>query len=147
MKLSKKQRAELREMFGGKCAYCGCELPENGWHADHVEAVIRVSEQCMKSAEKGLFKLKATGDVYRPEADTLDNLYPACAPCNLMKTTYSLEMFRKQVSLQSERGRKSSMNFRTAERFGLIEVVDKPVIFWFEKWREENLCLNEAVPR
>ncbi|MDI8841786.1 YjfK family protein, partial [Salmonella enterica subsp. enterica serovar Anatum] len=42
------------------------------------------------------------------------------------------EMFREQVSLQVERGRKSSMNFRTAERFGLIEAVDKPVVFWFE---------------
>lgn len=36
MALTKKQRAILREKFGGKCAYCGCELPEKGWHADHV---------------------------------------------------------------------------------------------------------------
>ncbi|MDI8840916.1 HNH endonuclease, partial [Salmonella enterica subsp. enterica serovar Anatum] len=46
------------------------------------------------------------------------------------------EMFREQVSLQVERGRKSSMNFRTAERFGLIEAVDKPVVFWFEQYQE-----------
>lgn len=25
MKLTKKQRAELREKFGGRCAYCGVE--------------------------------------------------------------------------------------------------------------------------
>jgi len=133
MALTKKQRAELRMKFGGRCAYCGCELPENGWHADHVEAVLRKSEQCMRAAEKGIFKLKATGEFYRPEADRLENLFPACAPCNLLKTSYSLEMFRKQVSLQVERGRKSSMNFRTAERFGLIEAVEKPVVFWFEQ--------------
>lgn len=48
--------------FGGRCAYCGCELPEKGWHADHVEAVLRKSEQCMKAAAKGIFKLKATGN-------------------------------------------------------------------------------------
>lgn len=41
MVLTKKQRAELRMKFGGRCAYCGCELPEKGWHADHVEAVYR----------------------------------------------------------------------------------------------------------
>lgn len=41
MALTKKQRAELRMKFGGRCAYCGCELPEKGWHADHVEAVRR----------------------------------------------------------------------------------------------------------
>lgn len=41
MALTKKQRAELRMKFGGRCAYCGCELPEKGWHADHVEAALR----------------------------------------------------------------------------------------------------------
>lgn len=66
MALTKKQRAELRMKFGGRCAYCGCELPEKGWHADHVEAVLRKSEQCMKAAAKGIFKLKATGEFYRP---------------------------------------------------------------------------------
>ena len=40
MALTKKQRVELRMKFGGRCAYCGCELPEKGWHADHVEAEI-----------------------------------------------------------------------------------------------------------
>ncbi|EBA1981653.1 HNH endonuclease, partial [Salmonella enterica] len=47
-------------------------------------------------------------------------------------------MFRKQVSLQVERGRRSSVNFRTAERFGLISVVNKPVVFWFEQYEGEN---------
>ncbi|EAV6934312.1 HNH endonuclease, partial [Salmonella enterica] len=40
-KISKEQRAELRLKFGGRCAYCGCPLPEKGWHADHVEPVRR----------------------------------------------------------------------------------------------------------
>lgn len=139
MALTKKQRSELRLKFGGRCGYCGCELPEKGWHADHVEAVLRKSEQCMKSAAKGIFKLKSTGEVFRPEADCFENLFPACAPCNLMKTSYSLEMFRKQVSLQVERGRRSSMNFRTAERFGLVEVVTKPIVFWFEQYPPQEV--------
>ncbi|EIL0915538.1 HNH endonuclease [Salmonella enterica] len=134
--ITKKQRAELRMKFGGRCAYCGCELPEKGWHADHVKAVLRKSEQCMKAAAKGIFRLKTTGEVFRPEADCPENIFPSCAPCNLLKASYSLEMFREQVSLQVERGRKSSMNFRTAERFGLIEAVEKPVVFWFEQYQE-----------
>lgn len=138
MKLTPKQRAVLKMKFGGRCAYCGCELPEKGWHADHVEAVLRVSEQCMKSAAKGVFKLRATGEVFNEAADCLENLFPACAPCNLLKTSYSLEMFRKQVSLQVERGMRSSVNFRTAARFGLIEVTATPVIFWFERYQQEN---------
>ncbi|EHR2859980.1 HNH endonuclease [Salmonella enterica subsp. enterica serovar Typhimurium] len=138
MALTRKQRERLRMKFGGRCAYCGCELPEKGWHADHVQAVLRKSERCMKAAEKGIFRLKFTGDVFRPEADCPENIFPSCAPCNLLKTTYSLEMFRKQVSLQVERGRRSSVNFRTAERFGLISVVNKPVVFWFEQYEGEN---------
>ncbi|EBY4401318.1 HNH endonuclease [Salmonella enterica] len=135
MALTKKQRERLRMKFGGRCAYCGCVLPEKGWHADHVQAVLRKSEQCMKAAEKGIFRLKTTGEVFRPEAECPENIVPSCAPCNLLKTTYSLEMFRKQVSLQVERGRRSSVNFRTAERFGLVEVVEKPVVFWFEQYQ------------
>ncbi|ELE9628770.1 HNH endonuclease [Salmonella enterica] len=138
MALTRKQRERLRMKFGGRCAYCGCELPEKGWHADHVQAVLRKSERCMKAAEKGIFRLKSTGDVFRPEADCPENIFPSCAPCNLLRTTYSLEMFRKQVSLQVERGRRSSVNFRTAERFGLISVVNKPVVFWFEQYEGEN---------
>ena len=92
----------------------------------------------MKAAEKRIFRLISTGDVFRPEADCPENLVPAYAPCNLLKTTYSLEMFRTQVSLQVERGRRSSVNFRTAERFGLIQVVNKPVVFWFEQYKRES---------
>ncbi len=138
MALTRKQRERLRMKFGGRCVYCGCVLPEKGWHADHVQAVLRKSERCMKAAEKGIFRLKTTGEVFRPEADCPENIFPSCAPCNLLKTTYSLEMFRKQVSLQVERGRRSSVNFRTAERFGLISVVNKPVVFWFEQYEGEN---------
>lgn len=32
---SKKLRALLYYAQGGKCAKCGCELPDD-WHADHV---------------------------------------------------------------------------------------------------------------
>lgn len=135
MKLTPKQRAILRMKFDGKCAYCGCELPEKGWHADHVEPILRISTQDMNAAEKGLWKLKNTGESYRPHLDNLENIFPACQPCNLLKSTYSVEMFRKQISLQVERGRKSSMNFRTAERFGLIKTTDNPVVFWFERYQ------------
>lgn len=80
MALTRKQRERLRMKFGGRCAYCGCELPEKGWHADHVQAVLRKSERCMKAAEKGIFRLKSTGDVFRPEADCPENIFPSCAP-------------------------------------------------------------------
>lgn len=42
MTLSKSQRAAVFAMFDGHCAYCGIELPERGWQADHIEALERV---------------------------------------------------------------------------------------------------------
>lgn len=67
MALTKKQRAELRMKFGGRCAYCGCELGEK-WHADHVKPVIRFD-----------------GNMLHQERDDISNMVPACHPCNLHK--------------------------------------------------------------
>ncbi|KIU31179.1 HNH endonuclease [Atlantibacter hermannii] len=138
MKLNKTQRAELRMKFGGRCAYCGCELPEKGWHADHVEAVYRKLEIDEQARQQGKWKLKQTGDVFRPQHDTLSNLFPSCAPCNLFKSVFDVEEFRRQISFQAGRALKTSVNFRTAERFGLVVVIDKPVVFWFEKYQSEE---------
>lgn len=133
MAITKKQRAELRMKFGGRCAYCGCKLPEKGWHADHVEAALRKWDFGPHRAD-GTRRTVATGEYWRPENDVMDNLFPACAPCNLFKATFSLEKFREQIAEQVERARHYSVNFRTAERFGFIEIVDKPVVFWFETY-------------
>ncbi|WP_224785808.1 hypothetical protein [Pandoraea fibrosis] len=40
MKLTKAQREQLRLKYDGRCAYCGCQLPER-WHADDFEPCIR----------------------------------------------------------------------------------------------------------
>ncbi|PKM17454.1 MAG: HNH endonuclease [Gammaproteobacteria bacterium HGW-Gammaproteobacteria-15] len=122
MPLTKKQREALKPMFGGRCAYCGCKLGSK-WHADHVEAIYRGYDT-------------PTG-LMRPHNERLDNYFPACVPCNLFKTTFSVDEFRMEISKQVERGRKSSVNFRTAERFGLIQEVQKPVVFWFEKYQQK----------
>lgn len=130
-KITKLQRAELRMKFGGKCAYCGCNLPEKGWHADHVEP-IRRDFDVVYSPKHGAHVSKSNGKALNPELHAIENLYPACAPCNLFKSTWSIEGMRKEIARQIERARAYSVNFRTAERFKLIEVTDKPVIFWFE---------------
>lgn len=136
MALTKKQRAELRMKFGGRCAYCGCELPEKGWHADHVEAVYRKLEVDEQARQQGKWKLRQTGEVFRPQHDNYENLFPACAPCNLFKSVFDIEEFRNQIAMQAGRALKTSVNFRTAERFGLVQVIEKPVVFWFEQYAE-----------
>ncbi|MBL0907835.1 HNH endonuclease [Pectobacterium carotovorum] len=137
MKLSKKQREELRMKFGGRCAYCGCELPEKGWHADHVEATLRKWHFGERKAN-GTRAIIYTGDHWKPENDVLDNLFPACAPCNLFKATFSVEVFREQIAEQAERARQYSVNFRTAERFGQVQITRSPIVFWFEKYQRED---------
>ncbi len=77
-------------------------------------------------------RARSTGKVMHPELHAIENLFPACAPCNLFKGALSVEGMRKEISRQVERARAYSVNFRTAERFGLIEVTEKPVVFWFE---------------
>ncbi len=126
MALTKKQRKQVWDKSGGKCWYCGCDLPEKGWHADHFEPVIR-------EADFVAGKFIPNGKVLRPGNDKLANIVPACAPCNLFKTTFDVEFFRQEIHAQIERARKSSVNFRTAERFGLIEAKPQRVEFWFEQ--------------
>lgn len=128
--LSKKQRKEVWDKSGGKCWYCGRDLPEKGWHADHVEAILRATtyEPCGGNS----YRLVQTGKMYRGENHHIENIVPACAPCNLFKTSHSLEFFRSELAAQVERARKSSVNFRMAERFGQLEVKSGPILFWFE---------------
>lgn len=121
MTLNKKQREKLRLMFGGRCAYCGCELPEKGWHVDHLKAIYRGSVRLIRGE------------------DGPENYFPACRPCNLFKSVYPLEMWREEIGKQVERARKQSFNFRFAEKFGLVQETKKPVIFWFEEYNARKL--------
>ncbi len=77
---------------------------------------------------------RSNGRVFHPDRHDLDNLFPACSACNLFKATYSIEGFREQIAHQPERAQAYSVNFRTAQRFGLVTVIEKPVVFWFEAY-------------
>ncbi|HBW1841695.1 TPA: HNH endonuclease [Klebsiella quasipneumoniae subsp. quasipneumoniae] len=119
MALTKKQRAELRMKFGGRCAYCGCELGDK-WHADHVQPVIRFD-----------------GKMLHQERDDINNMVPACHPCNLHKHCNSLEDYRRII----DDGRREFMvsgKGKALVRMGLVEMKSDPVVFWFEKYQAEG---------
>ena len=128
--------------FGGRCAYCGCELPEKGWHADHVEPVRRewwkdrVKVTWGVGENGGLVKTeeKQTIGFERPQNDTLENLFPACQSCNLDKHAMSLETWRGVIAHKVQVCRNTSA-FRHAERFGLVAITEKPIVFWFEQYQ------------
>jgi hypothetical protein len=70
--------------------------------------------------------------------NVLEKLFPACAPCNLFKSVFSIEQFRHEIQMQVDRARKTSVNFRTAERFGLVKVEARPVVVYFEQFNQET---------
>lgn len=132
MKLTKAERLTIKQKFGGKCAYCGCDLPEKGWHVDHAEPVIRKSK--LESTGYATGKYVQTGEMFRPENNTIENLIPACASCNLYKASMNIEGLRWELERQIERARKTSVNFRLAEKFGLLTVNETAVVFHFERY-------------
>jgi hypothetical protein len=140
MTLSKKERAELKKMFGDRCAYCGNVLGDR-WHADHVEAVIRRTERVRDENGQTIVKdgrpvVKLVG-FYRPENDRKDGFYPACVACNIDKACEDLEMWRKHLADKIHIALRGSTPLRHALRFGMVQIVEQPIVFWFEKYQAE----------
>jgi hypothetical protein len=125
--------------FGGCCAYCGVELTGK-WHADHVKAVRYDFEYRHSSYELGQYKpsrMVKNGKMLHPENDVLDNLFPACVPCNIDKGAENLEDWRNYLQNRMiDVMRRDIPNFRHAERFDRITVSAEPLRFWFEEFNE-----------
>lgn len=135
MKLTKQQRADLKQKFGGHCAYCG-EVLGDKWHADHFQPVRRDFnwEKCEKS---GFLKAKANGVLLSLENDTLENMMPSCIRCNLNKSSMSLEGWRRVLEnyINGLNNHGKYAMYQHAKRFGLIQETQKPVIFFFETYQ------------
>lgn len=123
MALNKTQRAALREKFGGRCAYCGLPLGER-WHADHIEPLVRNDW------------LKVPKGPDYPHRDTLENMNPACPPCNIDKHSLSLENWRDMIQRSNEVLQRDVSTFRRAVRYGLVQLNSSPVTFYFERLAE-----------
>ncbi|TDS84142.1 HNH endonuclease signature motif containing protein [Comamonas sp. JUb58] len=123
MALNKAKRATLREKFGGRCAYCGQPLGER-WHADHIEPIVRNDW------------LKAPRGPDYPHRDTLENMNPACPPCNIDKHSMSLESWRDIIQRSNDVLQRDVSTFRRAVRYGLVQLTSSPVTFYFERLAE-----------
>jgi len=119
MKLNKQQREQLKQKFGGRCAYCGDLLPDR-WHADHVEPIVRDW---------------VNGGCQYPDRDCFENLAPACSSCNTIKGSQSLEGFRQLIGGFIKSLNRDSTQYKFAKRYGLIsEEVSIEVTFFFETY-------------
>jgi hypothetical protein len=135
MSLTKKQRAEVHAMFGGKCAYCGHDLGKR-WHADHIAPVQRKTKYVRDAngnliVKNGRLQQKFVG-FWSPENDREDNYYPACAPCNIDKSCLDLESWRRILEDKINIALRASSPLRHALRFGMLQITEKPVVFYFE---------------
>jgi 5-methylcytosine-specific restriction endonuclease McrA len=152
--MKKSDRQIVFEKYGGKCAYCGCDLTGK-WCADHVEPIFRkrkmvggyrnkttgefatndtkVGESFFEEYEYQDYKPVADG-CHKPELDTIENLMPSCFSCNHYKSTLPLEMFREQIGLLVGRLNKYTNQYKIAKRFGLVVEEAKSVVFYFEKF-------------
>jgi hypothetical protein len=71
---SKDDCAYINRFTGGTCYYCRIPLPKFGWAIEHMIPIAR----------DGL--------------DRFDNLVPACAECNKLKGTRTVEEFKKYLA-------------------------------------------------
>jgi hypothetical protein len=124
VKLTKAQREQVRSMFDGRCAYCGCELGQK-WHADHFLPVVRT----VGFMGHGTF----TGAPTKPERDCLENMMPSCPSCNIYKHSMSLEHWRNLLNTIPAMLTRDNSIYRHGVRFGLIAPTGTTVQFHFEK--------------
>uniref|UniRef100_UPI003F5084CE HNH endonuclease n=1 Tax=Caballeronia sp. LjRoot34 TaxID=3342325 RepID=UPI003F5084CE len=108
-------------MFDGRCAYCGEPLADR-WHADHVEPVMR-----------GVGSYWSGLPAARMENHRIDNMMPACAPCNISKATFSIDQWRLIIAGHVAVLDRNQPTYRLAKKYGLISETKKPVEFYFER--------------
>lgn len=125
----KEQRLMVYSKFGGRCAYCGCEL--NGkFHVDEVEPVRRNYESVRIEGE---WKWKRVlHSIEHPERLHIDNQFPACASCNINKHSMSLEEFRKLIAGFMKHLNEVNTQYKVAKRYGLFHETGNEVTFYFE---------------
>ncbi|GAB3937540.1 HNH endonuclease [Larkinella terrae] len=123
---TKKEREIIFNKFNGRCAYCGCELTK-GWHVDELEPCIRNHRW-----DRQKRKFVHDGTYQHPERLNIDNQMPACASCNINKHSESLEGFRQLIAGFLKSLNRDSTQYKIAKRYGFIQEVEKPVVFYFE---------------
>ena len=126
MSLSPTKRMELKSRLydktNGRCAYCGCGLCSDNFQIDHVIPKRRGSSYAYHTNHN---KQRGTDDE--------SNLMASCASCNASKSDLDLEDFRDRVLDRVKRLNQYSTEYNIAKRFGLVEEIKKPIVFYFEK--------------
>lgn len=135
--MKKADREIVFNKYGGKCAYCGCDL-QKGWHVDELLPVVRDWEYVPSKGKSQFDKVKRITGMRNPENLNIDNQMPACASCNILKSSMDLEGFRQIISGFINSLNSYTNQYKFAKRYGLVEETNKPVVFFFEKFNTEQ---------
>lgn len=139
MHLTKTQKMQLLQKYGGCCAYCGIELGTR-WQKDHVQPMVRTQRYVKNDA--GVTQRDDRGQpiiethITHPERDTLENLSPACIKCNNDKSSMTVERWRELIPhrIHTLNNDAKYASYQKAKRFGLVVECDIKIVFWFEKY-------------
>ena len=121
-RIPKRQREAVFNKYGGRCAYCGCELTLRTMQVDHIKAVYASS-------------LENNG--VETQDDNLENLNHSCRQCNFYKGTLDIEQFRKKIMTTLYETCQNTFQAKLAKKLGMLTVkqFDK---FYFERINEKN---------
>lgn len=110
--MKKKERIQIYNKYGGRCAYCGKELEYKDMQVDHIVP-------------------KRQGWTW-DGIESMDNKNPSCRRCNHYKRARSIERFRELLMTLHCRVRDIYI-CKVAEDYGVIEVKPWDGKFYFEK--------------
>lgn len=111
-RLTRSERLQVYEKYGGCCAYCGKPLSIDEMQVDHK------------------VPLRLGGE------DGMGNYMPSCRMCNHYKGGNSLEGFRRMVEAIPDKLERDSYIYRVGMAYGNVRADKRSVAFYFEK--EEN---------
>lgn len=125
MALTKTQREQIWQKYGGRCAYCGESITLKDMQADHIKpAFHNWTDEERERLAKGHY-----GD------DSIGNFNPSCRACNFRKGTSDIEGFRAAIEHGLDCCRRD-FTYRMMVRYGLVVEHPQNVIFYFEKLEE-----------
>lgn len=138
--MKKAVREQIFNKYGGKCAYCGCDL-QKGWHVDEIEPVRRNFNW---NQDKRRYEVNKDNPMCHPERLHIDNQNPSCPSCNINKHSESLESFRSAIKGYMKHLNEVSTQYKIAKRYGLITETDIDVKFYFETLNEYDTATKES---